>query len=159
MGSVDRDIKNFFFDRKPVLDMVGRKSAAYINRAAGFTRVTARRSMRPAGKKGKSAAAGEPPRYHARNSAVSLRNIQYGYDPATKTAVIGAVKLASSTAQGKTVPQTQEGGGVVKISRIAKNGKRRQPQTIRVKPHPYMAPALEKTTERFNELWYGASST
>ena len=94
---------------------------------------------------------------------VSIRNIQFQYDPATKSGICGPVKLngrATKVRAVKTLPATMEFGGTVRFSKgalipiaSAKKNKAGGKYYVVTKPfiktyraRPFMGPALERET-------------
>jgi hypothetical protein len=125
--------KDFFFDRKAVIDYFGKDGARTLKalkRAGSFIRTRARSIL---GNKTKGVSRPfSPPSIHSGDKTISLKNIQYAYDFKSSSMVIGSVKLHSKNTGGIPVPQLLEKGGTV-----IRNGK---PWNYR--PHPWMARAL-----------------
>ena len=108
-----------FFDRKRVSDAVDRGTRRAMSKGLAFIRKRATSSIR---KTQISSRAGEPPRSHSANPTVSIRNIQFQYDPASKSGICGPVKLngrARLVRPAKTLPATLEFGGPVAFRRGA----------------------------------------
>jgi hypothetical protein len=113
---VRANLKDMFFDRTKVEKLVGERGAKFLNRVGGFIRTVARRSMRSGGKKRKASMPGDPPRYQTKDKVATLRNIQYGYEPARQSVVVGPVKLnqkqyLNGRLSSGTVPALHEFGG------------------------------------------------
>lgn len=91
-----------------------------------------------------SAKPGRPPLLHGKKSP--LKNlIRFAYSPMDDSVVVGPMLFPSAKIRG--VPRTlEEGGRSVRVS----GNKRR---TIRVRPHPFMLPALKKEMPKFPTLW------
>lgn len=141
---IDMRIKRLFFDRKAVIAAVDKARRAVLSKAGAFIRTVARTSIRP--RKG-SAPPGSPPHSHVG----LLRNfIFFGYDRASDSVVVGPAKLNKPT----EAPRVLEHGGVTTATRFAR-GKLRK-RRIRVKPRPYMGPALEKERSKLPKLWAGS---
>lgn len=129
------------------------KGLAYIRRRARSSIRRTRRSSLP----------GQPPRTHTSNPVVTIKNIQFQYDPASKSGICGPIKLhrQSRVRPVKTVPATLEFGGKVMFQRGAwapqQQGTRTGQRTrlVRVqqafaatyRARPFMGPALEKETQ------------
>jgi hypothetical protein len=111
-----------------------------------------------------------------RTRSVSLLRefLFYAYDSASQSVVVGPAKLngTKGTGTGQTVPSVQEHGGTVRTAareifitnaagrdarsgRFVSRGKTRVAVggTIRIRPHPYMGPALEKARPSFAAMW------
>lgn len=87
----------------------------------GYIRTTAKRSMRPGGKSGKSAGPGEAPRWHKK----TLRNlIEFVYDKSDGTLIVGPKIFPPAKGvkhPGFTIPEILEKGGIGrKISKFSK---------------------------------------
>lgn len=146
---VSVDIKNSFFDRAAVSAWIGKKQAAFLNRAGGYVRRVARNSMKKKGKArnngqklvGKARArwekevhdtpsspAGTPPYVHSDSDVTTLRNIQYGLGDDRESVIVGPLRLnQKSTINGVkasgTVPALHEFGGTRTIleKRVGRN--------------------------------------
>jgi len=131
---IQTQIKQLFFDRAAVIKAIGKKEAKAMSRIGAFLRRRARSLIRSAGKKGTSASSGQPPRYHPPEDSVrTLRNIQFYYDPGSKTLVTGPILLPGKPAIDKTVPNLLEFSGDVTRGR----------KTYHYSGNPFMAPALK----------------
>ena len=98
--------KRFFFDRKAVADIVGKKAAKNLSKAGAFVRTKARQSMR---RRKKASSPGSPPSAHSKDATASLKNIQFAFDPSRLSLVVGPMLLNGS--QGAPVPGMNEHGG------------------------------------------------
>jgi hypothetical protein len=78
---------------------------------------------------------GQPPRTHGKRLLRKL--IEFAYDPAKKTVVIGPYRLGRTAAQH--VPRTHEVGGVIRLKK--KDG---TTKTGHYRPRPYMKPAFDR---------------
>lgn len=117
-------VKNLFFDRAAIKAMMDGRTAAALNKAGGWIKVTAQRSMRYvtslgsqqgqvlAGNRKKlyqplPSAPGDPP--HAIRGHSYIRDfLFYGYDPDRRSVVIGPVRLSGMKSN---VPALHEHGG------------------------------------------------
>jgi hypothetical protein len=93
-----------------------------MSKALGWIRKTAARSMRSdKTKKQNAAKPGMPPKFRASDENVSLRNIQYHYEPSEKTGIVGPIKLNqmqqgnNGVMQRGVVPALHEFGGEVSL--------------------------------------------
>jgi hypothetical protein len=95
------DVKAMFFDRRAVLDALGRANVQRLGRAGAFIQRRAKSSIR---KRKRASNPGEPPSSHVG----TLRNLLYfGFDTATRSIVIGPTPLSAIG----IVPPTLEFGG------------------------------------------------
>ena len=183
-GLTIRISTEFFFDRKKVIDAVDRGTRKAMSKGLVFIRKRARSSIR---KDKVSSRAGKPPRSQSSNPTVSIRNILFAYDPASKSGVCGPIKLnrrATDVRTVKTLPATMEFGGSVAFKKgalIPRTGKNKAGRDSRGKftkstngkyyvvtrpfiknyrARPFMVPALEKEVALGNVLdaWKGQVS-
>lgn len=162
-----------YFDRKAVIDAVGKVAAKNLSKGGAFIRRTDRQSM-PI-RKGPSTA-GRPPHSHsaaqqakagkARRGPLIKKMTDFRFDTSTKSMVVGAWKLGRSNA-----PEIVEKGGIVRVRRVKRTaGKPMSPKqraaferkkkdgtlsprkrapvssfgTATVAARPHVGPALEK---------------
>ena len=83
---------SLFFDKKQVIDQIGKANAKGMSKAGSFIRQRARSSLR---KRKKPSAAGSPPSRHG--SDASLRQIQFYYDTASQSLIVGPILIRTST--------------------------------------------------------------
>lgn len=152
-------MKDNFFDRAAVKNAVDRATRRTLSRAGSFVRRTARRSIKPAGKRAKRkreklgrgypdptiSKPGDPPRLHT-NANQNLRLIFFAWEPTRKTVVVGPVAFKSIN--GISVPEVLEKGG-----RSYLVGRRGRKKPIRVQARPFMGPALAKEAPQFPNLF------
>lgn len=138
---IDMRIKQLFFDRQVVVRAVDKAKRAVLSKAGAFIRTTARHSIRT--KKG-SAPPGKPPHSH---TGLLRRFIFFGYDPGSDSVVVGPAKLNRST----EAPRVLEHGGTTTVERRRKGRVRKR--KVRIKPRPFMGPALEKERPKLPKLW------
>ncbi len=93
----------FYFDKKAVIDAVGKAKADVMGRQGALVRTIMKRSMR---KKKGHAPPGQPAYKHQGN----LAKIEFAFDPKTQSVVIGPAKLGNGS-----VPEIQDKGGTVKV--------------------------------------------
>lgn len=139
-----------------------------LSRAGAFIRQRAKSSIRK--RKGVSAP-GSPPSSH---TGILRRFIFFGYDPTADSVVVGPAKTNQvffsrnrKPVRG-TVPEVLEYGGSITIFEVFKNGKWRRAdlrsrrrlsglktryRTVRIKPRPYMRPALQAELPQLPALW------
>jgi hypothetical protein len=107
------DVKKMFFDRRAVIDAVGRANVKVLSRAGAFIQRRAKSSIR---KRKRSSRPGEPPSSHVG----TLRNLIYfGFDTGKRSVVVGPTPLGMIG----IVPPTLEFGGTTAVK---KNPRRRQ---------------------------------
>lgn len=171
--------KQQFFDRKKVIDAVGKAKAKVLSKGGAFIRRTAQQSMRAAPKgtlarirslfkllavtkdpaersridqdihtlqRRASAPEGKPPR-----SVLGLLKqfLFFVWDPTSRSCVIGPAKLNQ---KGDDVPEALEKGGTVRVISGPRSN-RRVVRTVKIAPHPYMGPALEKEAPNLAGQW------
>jgi len=176
MTMVTWKIVDQFFDRALVVKAVNKAKKRECSKAGAFIRRTARRSIKPVGKRARKAKRnrtgisgidptvsrpGQPPRMHT-VGARNLRTILFGWDAARESVVIGPVKFPRS---GNAVPSLLEYGGSGKVRKL-KRGQRRRKNgrlktrtvTVRYAPRPYMNPALVKEAPKFPALFRNSVS-
>ena len=136
--TVGLDIKDMFFDRQRVLDVVRADNRRKLARAGGYLRKGARWKLGNAvGRKVRPAPAGKPPRVRSRNARANLKYILFGLNTDWESVVIGPVGLADKKLRGssaQTVPELMEHGGTARV-----NGQR-----ARYDQHPFMGPTLNE---------------
>ena len=148
MATVGFNKKQFFFDRKIVIDAVGRASAKNLSQAGSFIRRSARSSLR---RRKKVSSPGEPPSVHTQDRVATLKNIWFVFDPAQRSVVIGPLKLNGSRLEGsnrQTVPSLHERGGAAVVG-----GRRKRKRRVKYVPRPFMGPAMERELPKFAGLW------
>lgn len=149
-----------FLDRDAVQKAAGRRNARALAKAGAFVRRRARSSIR---RRKKVSEPGGTPSAHSKSPVDSIKNILYVYDPASRTVVIGPVRLNQrNTVNGRrsTVPELLEIGGTARIeeeryqhdstAQWFRRDRRRSPskhkiyrtRTAHYKPRPFMRPAL-----------------
>lgn len=124
---IDVKIKKFFFDRKVVIDAVDRATRKALSKAGAFIRTRSKSSIRS---RKKVSAPGSPPSSHTGDLK---KRIFFGYEPATKSVVVGPVRFRAGEA-----PRLLEFGGQ---ARRRSHGKTR---AVAYRPRPFMGPALQK---------------
>jgi hypothetical protein len=141
--------KSMFFDRKAVIDAVDKATRKVLSKFGAFVRTSARSSIRTA--KGRSKP-GRPPHSH---SGLLKRFLFFGWDPSSRSVVIGPEKL-----NGKNygdAPDVLEHGGdtVIKGYPLSRAQIKKYPngKKIIIKKRPYMDPALEKNIDLLPPMW------
>lgn len=138
-----------FFDRRPVISALDRKWRTVMAKLGGYVRTTMQRSMRH--KDGPSKP-GKPPHAHRDdngNTGTLRRLIEFGYDQAEKSLVVGPHKIDSPTIPmgGKTVPQLHNEGGTAFIDTFG-GGK----VLAEFAPRPFVEPARQKAFDKLAQL-------
>lgn len=162
-------IKDLFFDRAKVIRATRSADRKNLSRAGAFIRQTARNSIKSR-KHGTTSSPGSPPYDHvgyaraqknrerkrqglaplAKPKALDQRGIRvilFGYEPQSNGVVIGPVRFGGKSGSS-TVPQLLEFGG--KTTRGANN------RAIRIRPRPFMRPALERELPQLPRRWQGS---
>jgi len=119
------NVKNMFFDRRPVIEALGRATANALSKAGAFVRTRGRSKLR---RRKASAGANQPPSSHDG----SLKDKTYfSFDPKSRSVVIGPERFK------KGVAETIEKGGEETLT-----DKRGHTRRVTYPPHPWMGPAL-----------------
>lgn len=136
-------IRESFFDSAKVQKQMDAATRRGMNTIGGYTRRVARTSLKV---NKDPSEPGRPP--HIRSKGSPLRSLLlYGYEHATKSVVIGPAALGAAV-----TPAVLEFGGTVKPKRN-RRGRPRRPSKI--KPRPYMGPALELTQTKIPDVFDG----
>ena len=147
-----------FFDRAKVTSALDKKEQRVLGGTGAFGRGVMRRVIRPGGKKGKSAAPGNPPRYHTRGFASLKDGIFFSADLEQGTVIIGPNKLKTpvdphNKASGAQLLEEGGTGTIVSYRHNKTTGRgTRKIRTGRWHAHPYAKRALEPTQLRMAEL-------
>jgi hypothetical protein len=132
--------KSLFFDRAKVVDATDRATRRVLSRFGAFVRRSSRSSIR---RRKRVSRPGEPPSSH---NGLLKRFIFFGYDPASRSVVIGPQRLTQNN-RGQA-PALLEHGGTGTA-----NGKR-----VRYHPRPFMGPAFEKEQPKLPAMWRNSVS-
>lgn len=122
MITLQKDVKRFFFDRKAVVDAMGRATVRALSKAGAFVRTRAKSSM---WRRKAVSSPGQPPSAH---TGLLRDRLFFAYDPANRTVVVGPERIGSAGPPGLL-----EFGGSSTLK-----GK-----PVRYRPRPFMAPALD----------------
>lgn len=147
--TVGLDIRDMFFDRQRVLDVVRAENRRKLSKAGAFIRQRARSKLgRPVSRRVKPAAPGRPPRVRSRNARANLRYILFGLNTDWESVVIGPVGLPDKRLRGSsasTVPELMEYGGTARV-----DGERH-----RYAKHPFMGPTVEEEVKagKIGDFW------
>jgi len=120
-------MKDFFFDRAVVLDLIDKAAVKGLGYFGAVVRLTAKRSIKNAKNFFDHSRAGNPPKSHV---GTLKRMIYYAWDPSTRSVVIGPQLFTPMTG----APETLEYGGNAFIKSKKK--------TVHIAPRPYMRPAF-----------------
>lgn len=168
-------IKELFFDRPAIQKALRRANRTNLGKAAAFVRRVARNSLRKPGKRGLKNAiqkrdlrgrfltkrssyvspAGSPP---FRRTDPGLQTIFYAFDPRAESAIVGPVLLnGTKRLSSKTGPELHEFGGTA-VLKVPERATKQRPRRVRVVTaryprRPFMGPALEKSANKFPDLW------
>lgn len=155
-----RKVKEWFFDRKAVVDRIEKKTRKYLALVGYKIRREARKSMRKVRPGGRPSPPGKPPR----SRVGYLRDFLYfSYDPTRKTVVVGPALLPGGE-KNPTIPELHEFGGAVTRVVYEEAGWRTvggRPQKkfqqvrrrLRYPARPYMQPAFKKIQPDMPRLW------
>lgn len=161
------------FGKKRIVDKCRKANEKYLNWAGGYVKQAVKRTIRPAGKKGKVSKPGEPPR----SRTGLLRNFilynQHNWNSLSPSVHVGPKLLRRKRGlhgkpQGQTTPEVLEFGGAIsetqiklgknkwrrvtkKNSRFKTSGKR----TVwnQISKRPYLAAAISKAKAKFEQKW------
>jgi hypothetical protein len=136
------DVKRMFFDTKTVRAKTDKATRRVLSRFGAFVRQTAKRSIR---KRKKASEPGKPPSSHI---GLLKKFIYFGFDVVRRSVVIGPVRL-SQKGRG-AAPPALEYGGIVTLQPRRRRGKKRR---ARIRPRPFMGPAMEKEKQQLPALW------
>ena len=157
-----KEAKGNFFDRKAIVDAVGKANARVAMKQGGLVKTIMKRSMRR--KKG-PAPAGQPPHAHEGQ----LRDLTFfAFDPSTQTTVVGPIKLDAGNAA-----EIQDKGGMVPVvgiysrsgkfipayalSAAGRRGAMAKAKFVKVmrevQPRPFSVPALQSAKSKLAEQW------
>ena len=128
------------FDRQAVLSAVDRARLAVLSKFGAFVRQTARQSIV---KRKAVSVPGQPPRSH---TGLLKRLIFFGYDPATKSVVIGPAPMGATP---EALPALEYGGATV----VKPHGRFKGTRRVIITARPFMGPALEKEQSKLPSLW------
>ncbi len=129
VAPIGAKVKSAFFDRKAVIDAVGKVEAKNISKGLAFIRQTDRRSMRS---RKKSSAPGSPPSAHSAADRTKKglvprgpwlkEGIVFGFDFSSRSGVVGPQQLPGSKSNA---PEIQEFGGPIVVRKfIRKPGRK-----------------------------------
>ncbi len=104
-----------FFDGTRVLNKLSAAEQSVNSKMGAFVMTDARRSIRSSGKSGAPSKPNTPPRYHSKELGLryGFGNIVFGWDPSTRSVVVGPRKLNHMVLKGThdTIPEILEFGG------------------------------------------------
>lgn len=157
--------KSLFFDRKEVVEAVGRSRVKILSKAGGLVRKSAKeilvfkpsvrkprrvkdakvnRANELAYRQAKKASASPPGAvpFVRRRQYPNLSSVVYAYDPGSRSVVVGPIERRSRSMQ-RTAPDVHERGGSVRINVTGRDGKVR-PMTANYPKRPLIGPAFER---------------
>ena len=172
--NVHASAKDFFFDRKKVIEAISAENHKRLSKAGAFIRQRARTDILRRRKR--PSRPGQPPTVHSRDSFLNLRNILFFLSKDWETVVIGPRAIPSRALKNsnrRTVPELMEKGGWVK-TRFKMRGKvyvphywsiydslpeHEQIDIARYQARPFMGPALDKEIKAgtIGNLWTARS--
>jgi hypothetical protein len=141
---IDLRIKSLFFDAKAVLAAVDRGVRAVLSKFGAFVRTSSRQSIR---KRKAVSQPGSPPSSHV---GTLRRLIFFGYDPQSKSVVIGPAPFAGRTGRAEAPPLLEYGG------RARRKDRKGRTVTATYAPRPFMGPAFDQEQQKLPELWAGS---
>lgn len=151
MTTISISVKKNFFDRKKIIDRIGKNRARALARSGGIVRAIARRSIRFTkwkGYKTKRSSPGQPPKTHTRNK-FSLKLILFAMDSQTDGVVIGPVRGNGQM----PVPNIVEFGGPSMYTKWNGKTKRMEERRYTAKSRPFMGPAKQEFESQYPNQW------
>lgn len=91
MFEVDYKLTEFFFDRLAVQNRLEAKELRAMSRIGAFLMRGAQKSIK---RRKSSSVPGSPPHAHSTDRVATLKNILFGYDPGSRSVVVGPVLLS-----------------------------------------------------------------
>ena len=153
-------------DFEKVQRATDRKTYKFLRRFGAFVRTTARRSMRPGGKKNKVSRPFEPPRTHG--GGILKNSILFEVTSNRKNVVIGPILVSGTKGSNKVAQVLEEGGTLTGFTTILDAGEtgrdafgkfvkakkpKREQVTKRIAPRPYMGPAFHENKAKLSSIW------
>lgn len=138
MGFDFAAVRGAFFDSGKVASLVDRKQRAAFSKFGAFVRRRAKSSIR---KRKKPSEPGSPPSSHV---GTLSKLLFFSFDARTKSVVVGPVPFGRGVA-----PRALENGGP--SNKIVRRGLR----AIRIRPRPFMVPAMQAELPKFLPLLKG----
>ncbi|OHB51761.1 MAG: hypothetical protein A2Y12_01365 [Planctomycetes bacterium GWF2_42_9] len=133
--------KEYFADRQAVISAVNKAILKKLNWIGGYVKTAAKHSIKKAGSYNAVSVAGKPPLSHV---GLLKQHIYSAIEPQNDTVVVGPAKL---NAKGTDVPSNLEFGGTAVM--FTRRGRRK----VKIKPRPYMRPALERSQGKIAQIW------
>jgi len=131
--------KGLFFDSPAVIKAVDDATYRALVRFGQYVRKVARHSIKTMPGPSRP---GEPPR---NQTGVLKGFILYGFDPGSRSVVIGPARLRGKETYGPvTVPEVLEYGDTVRG---------RDSEMHRYEARPFMGPAFERGEEKLDDFW------
>jgi hypothetical protein len=137
-----KEMKGSFFDAPKVVRAVDKATRRVLSKFGAYVRTAAKSSIR---KRKKASAAGCPPSSH---TGLLKKFIFFGYDTATRSVVIGPIRLNSTDG---TAPAALEYGGMTRITTRRKGP--RITVSAKIVSRPFMHPALQKELPKLPATW------
>jgi len=177
MFEVDYKITDFFFDRLAVQDKLAAKELRAMSRIGAFIMRGARQSIK---RRKSSSAPGSIPHAHSTDKVATLKNILFGFDPSSRSVVVGPVKLGRIARRSfflsKSKPKRDQKGRIAKdaigvwvsdiqptkpVTSLTEFGGTATAKidgknsTLHYPARPFMGPALERerTNVKLIEAW------
>jgi hypothetical protein len=140
---IGAEFKKMFFTSRAVMSATDRATRRVLSRFGAFVRRAAKSSIR---KRKRASQPGQPPSSH---TGLLKKFILFGYDPARRSVVIGPMRLNQKVGDA---PEALEHGGT---SRVVMGGrrKRRLVRTVRIRPRPFMGPAMKQEETKLPSMW------
>lgn len=145
---VTMHLKAFFFDRERVKRAVDAAKLRVLSQIGGTIRKIVRHSIRQRENFNLASPPGRPPYSH---QGLLRRLILYGYDRGSDSVVVGPVG-----SRGSVVPNVLEFGGMSTRTSWDAVNHRIVEKRVRIRPRPYMRPALARELPKIPDRWRGS---
>lgn len=137
-----------FFDRKAVMDAVGKARKKVLSKFGAYVRTRARSSLKAPGKKARKAKAVSAPGRPPFSQTGTLKKfLFFSYDFTRESVVIGPARI-NGVVDPRALPALEYGGPSTVEDR---RGGTRRP--VSVKARPFMGPALAKELPGLPAMW------
>lgn len=140
--------KSFVGEQKRLFAAVERGRRRGLMRGGAYVRLTARRSIKPGGKRNAISQPGEPVRWHVKPGL--RNNILFAYDPRNGTVPVGPIQFRNSD-----VLEKLEHGGVIEVrQRVRRSGRVViEKHVVHIRPRPTMRLALAASQGKLAEFF------
>ena len=166
--TLGKGLKASFFDSKNVRKKMDPKKRRFLSKFGAFVRRTAKSSIKPGGKSGKTSDPGEAPRTQTKKG---LRSSIYFYaDRRRENVIIGPILIAGRKGGAEALQTLEEGGSTMVEELILKKGKAAGSKFVResylrtgrkvrsrIEARPFMLPAFKAEKSTISTIWKKAN--